>query len=177
MGYLLQKTFRMHPLISKAVSKLQYENRLTADPRTETTSTAKISAKAIESIVKQAKGVTLVLLTATPMFDDYDEIIYYFNLFLWNDKRLDPSKTIAVSEIFEKDGSFKEGQEARFRGWCQDYISYIKGENPFTFPFRLPPPENLIAPVDREISHTGEPIKNPRKYLTLTNLLVLLLHG
>lgn len=139
---------------------------------TETTSTAKISAKAIESIVKQAKGVTLVLLTATPMFDDYDEIIYYFNLFLWNDKRLDPTKIISVSEIFEKDGTFKEGQESRFRGWCQDYISYIKGENPFTFPFRLPPPENLIAPVDREISHTGEPIKNPRKYLTLTKSMV-----
>ena len=139
---------------------------------TETTSTAKISAKAIESIVKQAKGVTLVLLTATPMFDDYDEIVYYFNLFLWNDKRLDPSKTVTVSEIFEKDGSFKEGQEARFRGWCQDYISYIKGENPFTFPFRLPPPEPLIAPIDRTISHLGEPIQKPRKYLTLTKSFV-----
>jgi hypothetical protein len=139
---------------------------------TETTSTAKISAKAIESIVKQAKGVTLVLLTATPMFDDYDEIIYYFNLFLWNDKRLDPSKTITVSEIFEKDGSFKEGQETRFRGWCQDYISYIKGENPFTFPFRLPPPENLVAPIDRTISHLGEAIDKPRKYLTLTKSFV-----
>lgn len=139
---------------------------------TETTTTAKISAKAIESIVKQAKGVTLVLLTATPMFDDYDEIIYYFNLFLWNDKLLDPSKTITVSEIFEKDGTFKEGQETRFRRWCQDYISYIKGENPFTFPFRLPPPEELIAPIDRTISHLGEPIKNPRKYLTLTKSFV-----
>jgi superfamily II DNA or RNA helicase len=139
---------------------------------TETTSTAKISAKAIESIVKQAKGVTLVLLTATPMFDDYDEIIYYFNLFLWNDKRLDSSKSITVSEIFEKDGSFKEGQEVRFRGWCQDYISYIKGENPFTFPFRLPPSENLVAPIDRTISHLGDPIDKPRKYLTLTKSLV-----
>jgi superfamily II DNA or RNA helicase len=139
---------------------------------TETTSTAKISAKAIESIVKQAKGVTLVLLTATPMFDDYDEIIYYFNLFLWNDKLLDPSNTITVSEIFEKDGFFKEGQESRFRRWCQDYISYVKGENPFTFPFRLPPPEDLIAPIDRKTSHLGEPIKNPRQYLTLTKSFV-----
>lgn len=139
---------------------------------TETTSTAKISARAIESIVKQAKGVTLVLLTATPMFDEYDEIIYYFNLFLWNDKLLDPSKTISVSEIFEKDGSFKEGQESRFRVWCQNYISYIKGENPFTFPFRLPPPDKLIAPIDRKVSHLGEPIKNPRKYLTLTKSMV-----
>ena len=139
---------------------------------TETTSTAKISAKAIESIVKQAKGVTLVLLTATPMFDDYDEIIYYFNLFLWNDKLLDPSKTITVSEIFEKEGFFKEGQETRFRRWCQDYISYVKGENPFTFPFRLPPPDNLIAPIDRKTSHLGEPITNPRQYLTLTKSMV-----
>jgi superfamily II DNA or RNA helicase len=139
---------------------------------TETTSTAKISAKAIESIVKQAKGVTLVLLTATPMFDDYDEIIYYFNLFLWNDRRLDPNKVISVSEIFEKDGTFRVGQETRFRGWCQDYISYIKGENPFTFPFRLPPPDSLIAPNDRKISHLGEPIENPRKYLTLTKSFV-----
>ena len=139
---------------------------------TETTSTLKISAKAIESIVKQAKNVTLVLLTATPMYDDYDEIIYYFNLFLWNDRKLDINKVISVSEIFNQDGTFKEGQEPRFRGWCQDYISYIKGENPFTFPFRLPPPESLIAPIDRSISHIGEPIKNPRKYLTLTKSLV-----
>lgn len=139
---------------------------------TETTTTAKISAQAIESIVKQAKGVTLVLLTATPMFDDYDEIIYYFNLFLWNDRKLDPSKVISVSEIFNQDGSFKDGQETRFRGWCQDYISYIKGENPFTFPFRLPPPDNLIAPIDRKVSHLGEKIVNPRKYLTLTKSVV-----
>lgn len=139
---------------------------------TETTSTAKISAQAIEYIVKEAKGVTLVLLTATPMFDDFDEIMYYFNLFLWNDKRLAADKTIPVSEIFDKDGLFREGQESRFRGWCQDYISYIKGENPFTFPFRLPPPENLIAPIDRKVSHLGEPIKQPRQYLTLTKSLV-----
>lgn len=34
-GYFLEKTYRMHPEITKRVSKLQYENRLIADPVTE----------------------------------------------------------------------------------------------------------------------------------------------
>lgn len=129
--------------------------------------TSKISPLAINTIIKTATNITLVLLTATPMFDDYEEIMYYFNLFLWNDRKLDLTKTISSKDIF-KDGKFREGQEERFRGWCQEYVSYIKGENPFTFPFRLPPPENLIAPIDRRMGHDGKPIVKPRRYLTLT---------
>jgi len=138
----------------------------------ETSDASKLSALAIQHILTTAKGVVLVLLTATPMFDQFDEIIYYFNLFLWNDRRLDPSKNISVAEIFDEQGNFKEGQEARFRGWCQDYVSYIRGENPFTFPFRLPPPDNLIAEIDRTTDIFGEKIKSPRKYLKLTKSFV-----
>ena len=139
---------------------------------TTETETSKLFALAIEHIIKTANNVTLVLLTATPMFDKFDEILYYFNLFLWNDRRLDKSKNIPVSEIFDEKGQFRDAQESRFRGWCQDYISYIKGENPFTFPFRLPPPDNLIADIDRKIDHFGEQIKTPRKYLKLTKSFV-----
>lgn len=138
---------------------------------TESTST-KISALAIEHIVKTAKGVTLVLLTATPMFDKYDEIIYYFNLFLWNERKLDKAKQIPVAEIFTEKGDFREGQEARFRKWCEEYISYVKGDNPFTFPFRLPPPTNLVADINKTIDHFGKPITEQRKYLTLTKSIV-----
>lgn len=112
------------------------------------TTTKKASA-AIERIIKVAKNMTLVLLTATPMYNTYDEIIYYFNLFLWNDRRQPTKKTITVSEIFKPDGTFQSGKEEVFRGWCQDYISFLKGDNPFTFPFRLPPPLELVAKPDR----------------------------
>jgi len=138
----------------------------------ETSDASKLSALAIQHILTTAKGVVLVLLTATPMFDQFDEIIYYFNLFLWNDRRLDPTKNISVSEIFDEQGNFREGQEVRFRGWCQDYVSYIRGENPFTFPFRLPPPDNLIAEIDRTTDIFGEKIKVPRRYLKLTKSFV-----
>ena len=42
---------------------------------------------ALERVLKVAKNVTLVLLTATPMFDSYDEIIFYFNLFLMDKEK------------------------------------------------------------------------------------------
>jgi hypothetical protein len=44
-------------------------------------SPTKLASMALERVLKVAKNVTLVLLTATPMFDSYDEIIFYFNLF------------------------------------------------------------------------------------------------
>jgi hypothetical protein len=133
---------------------------------------SKLVAIAIERILKVANGVVFVLLTATPMYDKYDELLYYFNLFLWNDRVLKPTESVKPSDIFDEKGNFKEGQESRFRGWCQEYISYVKGENPFTFPFRLPPPEEFIALPDRETDIYGKPITTQRKFLTLTRSFV-----
>jgi len=128
----------------------------------------KLVAIAIEKIVKTAVGVTLVLLTATPMYDTFDEILYYFNLFLWNERKIESNKLLKPSDIFTEAGEFKEGQEQHFRKWCQEYVSFVRGENPFTFPFRLPPPNSLIALPDRTTDIKGQPIKKQRKYLTLT---------
>lgn len=134
--------------------------------------TNKLVAIAIEQILKTAEGVTLVLLTATPMYDTFDEIVYYINLFLWNERKLERNKMIKTSDIFTEAGEFNEGYEKQFRGWCQDYVSFVRGENPFTFPFRLPPPDNMIALPDRTVDIRGQAIKKPRKYLTLTKSFV-----
>ena len=139
---------------------------------TTETETNKLVAIAIEHILKTANGVTLVLLTATPMYNTFEEILYYFNLFLWNERKIDCKKLIKTSEIFTEAGDFKEGQEQIFRRWCQDYISFVRGENPFTFPFRLPPPDDIIALPDRETDLENKPIKKQRKYLTLTKSVV-----
>lgn len=95
---------------------------------------------ALESIVKIADGLVLVLMTATPMFDKFDEIVYYMNLFLWNDRKQKLNESVRVSDFFNSDGTLKQPGD-KFRAWCQDYISFVRGENPFTFPFRLPPPK------------------------------------
>lgn len=119
--------------------------------------------RALENLVKTADGLVLVLLTATPMYDTYDEIIYYMNLFLWNDRKQKATESVKLSDFFNPDATLKAGPGGeRFRTWCQNYVSFVKGENPFTFPFRLPPPKTIsntaittsflgkpVAPADR----------------------------
>lgn len=135
---------------------------------TETTSIEKIVSTALKRIVQIANGVTLVLLTATPMFDKFEEILDYMNLFLWNSRKQLPDASLKRDDIFTETGEFKNREgETTFRRLCQDYISFVRGENPFTFPFRLPPPQSMIAAPDRKKDVYGKPIKTQRKYLTL----------
>lgn len=125
--------------------------------------TSKLVSSQLETILKTAKGVTLVLLTATPMFDTFDEILYYLNLFLWNDRRQDAGSRLKVDDFFTKEGDFvSPDARARFQGYVHEYVSFIRGENPFAFPFRLPPPPDMVAPIDRETDPRGNAIKTPR---------------
>lgn len=132
----------------------------------------KTSIAAISNIVKIAKGCTLVLLTATPMYDSYAEIIDYFNLFLWNEKKQPANVELKPSDFFNAALNFRTDNDtkSKFRNLCKSYISFIRGENPFTFPFRLPPPSNLVAINDREKDPNGKVIKeeDKLKYLKLT---------
>ena len=106
--------------------------------------TRKGVTQALERLSQMAEGMVLVLLTATPMYDNYEEIIFYMNLFLWNDRKQDKKTKLKPSDIFNDNATLKNGEV--FRKWCQDYVSYVRGESPFTFPFRLPPPKVANVP-------------------------------
>lgn len=125
--------------------------------------TSKLVSAQLETILKTATGVTLVLLTATPMFDTFDEILYYLNLFLWNDRRQAAGERLKTDDFFTRDGQFvSPDAKTRFQGYVHEYVSFIRGENPFSFPFRLPPPDDMIAPIDRTTDPRGNPIATPR---------------
>jgi len=101
----------------------------------------KLVAKQIDSLVKNVNNMKLVLLSATPMFNDYKEIIFLLNLLNANDKR----SLIDVKDVFNNDGSFvldKDGNEVGkdlLRRKLNGYVSYVKGDNPFIFPYRILP--------------------------------------
>lgn len=114
--------------------------------------------RALENLVKVAEGMVLVFLTATPMYDTFQEIVFYMNLFLWNDRKQSPTESVKVPDFFNPDATLKAGPHGeRFRKWCQEYVSFVKGENPFTFPFRLPPPTSVSRDVITT-SFLGKPI-------------------
>jgi hypothetical protein len=126
-------------------------------------------ASGLEQLVKVADGLVLVLLTATPMFDSFDEVMYYMNLFLWNERKQPFKTTLKASEFFTNEAELKGGEsEIKFRQWCQDYVSYVKGESPFTFPFRLPPPViSSNTEMTKGFNGPDIPDKDRIKYLSL----------
>jgi len=104
-------------------------------------------AAVLMTVVKYARGLRLLLLSATPMFNSYKEIIWITNLLNANDKR----SQIQVNDVFDADGEYTSEGKELLRRKLTGYVSYVRGENPYTFPYRLYPsvfsPENAIQSV------------------------------
>uniref|UniRef100_A0A6C0KTR6 DOD-type homing endonuclease domain-containing protein n=1 Tax=viral metagenome TaxID=1070528 RepID=A0A6C0KTR6_9ZZZZ len=101
----------------------------------------KLVADSLMSLVKATQDLRILLLSATPMYNDYKEIVWLLNLMNANDKR----GLVEIKDIFEKDGEFKKnslGEEVGKELLIQKatgYVSFVKGNNPYTFPFKIFP--------------------------------------
>lgn len=119
-------------------------------------------------VLAAADDMKLMLLTGTPMYNSYREIIFLLNLLLLNDKKA----TLSEKDIFLPTGRFRPGGEERLGAVASAYLSFMRGENPLSFPVRLPPGEEVPRldawPTE---SPTGEPI--PGDSDTVTGLLRL----
>ena len=128
-------------------------------------------AKRLLQLVSNVQ-VKLLLLSATPMFNTHKEIVWLLNLLNRNDKRA----TIYVRDIFNSDGTFKEGGREIIMAKSRGYISFVKGENPYTFPFRIYPKEFSKENTFPEVGEypryqiNGVEITNP---LSLLDIYVL----
>jgi hypothetical protein len=88
-------------------------------------------------ILQVAQNIKLVLLSATPMFNNAKEIVWMLNLLLTNDRR-----SISLKGLFDKKGELTESGKKTLIKASRGYVSYMRGENPFSFPFRLYPSIN-----------------------------------
>ena len=92
-------------------------------------------------IATHTDNFKMLLLSATPLYNNYKEIIWLLNLMNANDNR----GLISKSDIFDEDGHFVLNEEGDEIGKqllmhkSTGYISYIRGENPYSFPFRIFP--------------------------------------
>ena len=93
-------------------------------------------AELLMEVVKYANNLRLLLLSATPMYNSHEEIIWITNLMNLNDKR----SQIKINDVFNEDGDFKKGDNKGYdllKRKLTGYISYVRGENPFLFPIRI----------------------------------------
>jgi hypothetical protein len=92
--------------------------------------------------------------------------------------------TIEIKDVFDKDGNFKKGTNGEDEGKellvrkATGYVSFVRGENPYTFPFRVYPSifspdstlENLPYP---KFQMNGKKIKQEEAISVLKSTLYL----
>jgi hypothetical protein len=102
----------------------------------------------LKRIVLNAEGLRLVLMTATPMYNSAPEILLLLNYLIMNDTKREIS-ALKMSDYFDANGALTPDVEKRtlMSSRIRRYVSYMRGENPFTFPLRLKPVDAVADPV------------------------------
>jgi hypothetical protein len=115
----------------------------------------------LKRIVLHAEGLRLVLMTATPMYNSAPEIVLLLNYLRMNDTKTE-SSALRIGDLFTKDGRLRpEPRAQRFLEQAsRAYVSYMRGENPYTFPLRMRPAAASAAPADEwpAVSATSNPV-------------------
>lgn len=131
-----------------------------------------------EEIFKDSVGIKLILLTATPMKDTAQDLVLILDLLLRNDKR--PSlKDAASAEAIEKYGEFlgddvvkhkkmtyedllfkgeDEVNDVLLKDLARGYVSYVRGENPASFP--------IVVNAEKDENHPYLEVYIPHPLLT-----------
>ena len=137
-GKDIQKIYQVRREDTDTIEKISSE--LIKGTNTE----EKKAREVIEKVINYSEGLRLIMLSATPIFNKSKEIIWLLNLLLKNDNR----PTLKYDEIFKKSGR-KGGDDILrskgidiIRNKSKGYFSYLRGENPITFPIRFYPDIN-----------------------------------
>ena len=107
----------------------------------------KQAAMALFDLVKRVKNIKLLLLSGTPMYNSYKEITWLINLMNLNDQR----ELIEEKDVFNANGDFQPGGQELLERKATGYISFVRGENPYTFPYRIWPKE--FSPTNAISNH------------------------
>ena len=110
----------------------------------------------LKKILENGRNNRLILLSATPMYNEPRDILDLFNLMLINDKRNNILKE--YYKVFNNNNKFKFDDKTKklIEKLSSNYISYLKGKNPFTFALKLK------ASYNRNIKILNvEPTKDP----------------
>lgn len=113
----------------------------------------------LTDIAKTGINNKLILLSATPMYNQPSDIFDLLELLLLNDKRTDYK---IPKNIFDENNELYEDAKKFLISTSSIYISYLRGKNPFNFAFKLSPKLSNIPVLDKTIplTESGNPIEN-----------------
>lgn len=106
--------------------------------RNDSETGSKTIANSFKKLISNVVNVKLVLLTATPMFDNAKEITWILNLLLSNEKKPE----LKSKDIFDQDGYITDEGTKILIKRTNGIVSYLNYKNPYAFPLRLFPSVN-----------------------------------
>jgi len=121
---------------------------------------------ALLEVCKDGINNRLIFLTATPMYNEPKDIYNLFYLLLLNDKREDLFNN---DKIFDINNNINPLARDFIMMMSSNYISYLRGKNPFNFAFKLSPKLSDFEILDKVIPYTenGNPIeKNDENWIS-----------
>ena len=173
MNRVLRDEFSSRLIIIDEAHNLRDATYETADDAKDDASLAdsneskagKLLTPYLKKVLSIAEDITFVLMTATPMYNSYEEIIFLMNLLLINEKR----DEIRINDIFDtKNNSFTPEGKKILGEYISQFVSYMRGENPLTFPLRLKPQEKDLIDSWPSFDPKGDEIEgNLEKVLSL----------
>lgn len=131
-------------------------------------------AKSIQLLTTYVKKNKMLLLTGTPMYNDSQEIVFLLNVLRSNDGL----SAIKKSEVFDKSGDILIGEDGQEIGKqnltykANGYVSFVRGENPYIFPFKIYPrdyesPNSVFHFEYPRIQYNGMTISQGIQFLDL----------
>jgi len=134
----------------------------------------------LKRMTRVAEGMRLLLMTATPMYNAAPEIKFLLNILHVNATK-DPLSPHLIQDADLAGGLTKEG-EAKLVYLIRRYVSYMRGENPNTFPLRLLPKETAGAAFmatypTKSISRTEDTVSLTETDKSILAMLPLVVHS
>ena len=148
----LRREFNYHMLIVDEAHNLRdidgiekEEDLDTVEDDLSESKAGKILTPFLNNVLRSVEGIKLLLMTATPMFNNVREIVFLINLFLTNEK----IEKIKDGDIFDSNGEVKPDANVLLGKYASAYISFMRGENPNSFPMRLKPLNHPLLTLEK----------------------------
>lgn len=142
-------------IVDEVHNVLEKEEKDAEKSKTQIASTV----ETLKEVFSEAEDTRLILLSATPMRNDEKSIINIISLLRQNDKKFDP---IDTKKLFPSEDTV---DKEYLKTLCKGYVSYLRGNNPVSFPILKYPSQELVYNPNPKYTIEGnEYVQNDKMY-------------
>ena len=161
--FIVDEAHNMRDVLESEVDDTDADE--TATDEKSDASAGKKLAPQLRRVLRTCDGIKLLLMTATPMYNNYKEIIPLLNFLLHAD-HADDSMLLTDADIdFEMTAEgerLTEESENKIMRVANGHVSFMRGENPRAFPARLDPPSDLRLKAWPDRTPNGATVIEPQ---------------